>query len=342
MSLRAFLRVAVGITISCVSVYLVTRAINVEQTYEALLNAEWQGIATVAGLLAVDVAIRGYRWRALLTPIARLPSLLVTGHLLVGYLANNALPARLGEFVRAISLADRERLSRSAVFGSVLVERLLDVAALAVAVLVGLSLVAPSPLLQFAAVVGLAIGILGLLAFGILGGHGSHSEWLDRIPAGRLRSMAHGLRNGVAVVRDRGVFLRSVALTAITWMVTAVAFEAAAVSVGLDIGFDQAFFFAAAVNLATAIPAGPGYVGTFELAALSVSVALGIPAAAGLAMGLIVHVATLAVTTVGGITAMALLHVAPNSMAAHTGERVEVRALAADSEQESASRPTTL
>jgi len=52
--------------------------------------------------------------------------------------------------------------------------------------------------------------------------------------------------------------------------------------------------------LATAVPAAPGYVGTFELAATATAVALGVPRAEALAMAILVHVITLIPIAVAG------------------------------------------
>jgi uncharacterized protein (TIRG00374 family) len=316
-TLRFLLRAAVGLAISGVSIYLVTQAISVDKTFQELGTARWEGIGLAVGLLAMDVAFRGLRWRALLAPLAALPRLTVTGHLLVGYLANNALPARLGEVVRAFSLGDREGLSRSAIMGSVVVERLLDVGMLAIAVFVGLAFVSSASILVLAAVSGLAIGLTGLAMLLAISGSGPHARWLDRVPAGSIRSALHGLINGVSVIRLPTVLGRALLLTSFAWAVTALAFAVAGSAVGLELTMAEALLFAAAVNLATAIPAGPGYIGTFELAAVSVAAAIGVPPAAGLAMAVIVHLATLLLTTVGGIGALALLYVAPDSASVH-------------------------
>ena len=109
---------------------------------------------------------------------------------------------------------------------------------------------------------------------------------------------------------------------------------AAAAAIGVNLGFAQAYLFAAAVNLATAIPAGPAYVGTFELAAVAVAVALSIPPVDGLAIGLIVHVATLVVTTLGGLAAMGMPYVAPNLLATPKADSADALALVTDAEQE--------
>ena len=67
----------------------------------------------------------------------------------------------------------------------------------------------------------------------------------------------------------------------------------------------QAALLAAGTNLATAIPAAPGYVGTFELAAVTIAASVGIAREHALAFALLVHVTTLLLTSVGGAIALA-------------------------------------
>ena len=305
------LRAAVGVAVSGASIYLVTRAISVDDTLRVLARARWELVALTGLLLTIDVAIRTLRWRALLGPIALLPRGTVLGHLLVGYLANSALPARLGELVRAFSLADREGMSRSAVVGTVVVERLIDLGVLAIAVFAGIAFVTSASVFLLGAVTGLVVGFGGLTVLLFMGRAGADSRWLDRVPAGRIRSTVHGLINGLSVIRSVTVLTQAILLSAVAWGVTGLAFATAGSAVGVSLTFPEALLFAAAVNLATAIPAGPGYIGTFELAAISVSAAIGIVPLAGLAMGVIVHAATLIVTSLGGLASLVALHLFP-------------------------------
>ena len=50
----------------------------------------------------------------------------VLGYTYIGYLANNILPARLGELVRSHALGEGEGISRTTVLGTVVVERIVD------------------------------------------------------------------------------------------------------------------------------------------------------------------------------------------------------------------------
>ena len=87
-----------------------------------------------------DVLLRAVRWQVLLAPWPRCRSGTTLGSLLVGYLANNVLPARLGEVIRSHDLGDRTGISRTTILGTIVVERVVDtvvvVSIAAVAILV--------------------------------------------------------------------------------------------------------------------------------------------------------------------------------------------------------------
>ena len=68
----------------------------------------------------------------------------------------------------------------------------------------------------------------------------------------------------------------------------------------------QAALLAAGTNLATAIPAAPGYVGTFELAVTTIAASVGIDRESALAFGVLVHVTTILITSIGGALALVL------------------------------------
>jgi hypothetical protein len=78
-------------------------------------------------------------------------------------------------------------------------------------------------------------------------------------------------------------------------------------SLGIELTLGEGALLAAGTNLATAIPSGPGYLGTFEYAGQSIALAFGLGAAEGLALALLIHVLTLAVSSLGGAVALVRL-----------------------------------
>jgi len=125
---RTAARAALGLGVSVIAGFFLLRSVDLEATAEILGRAQpaWIGLMVVT--VGLDVAARALRWRGLLAPISPLPFRRVLGYTFLGYLANNILPARLGELVRSHALGEREGLSRTTVLGTVVVERVVDTA----------------------------------------------------------------------------------------------------------------------------------------------------------------------------------------------------------------------
>src|ERR671910_888226 len=90
---------------------------------------EWGALAGAIALYAVATLVRGERWHALLRAEEARPAREDSHGLnVVGYAANNVLPARAGDAVRVFLMAPRAATSKKAVLGTLLAERLLDIA----------------------------------------------------------------------------------------------------------------------------------------------------------------------------------------------------------------------
>lgn len=303
------LRVAIGLAISVVALWLALRPIDLDRTLAILGRAAPVGIAAVLALVALDVTLRAFRWGRLIAPVRPVAWQRMLAYMLIGYLANNVLPARLGEFVRSHYLGDREGISRAAALGTVVVERVVDIACVVVIGAVALLAIHGSPplirgLVISAVVAVLLIGAIVVLLHGHrLPGAGRAIAGIDRWPA--VGNLVRSLRTGVRVVQRPSTLFAATALTTLAWLASAVMFVAAAAAVDVPLPPLEAAILSSGIALATAIPAGPGYVGTFELAGVTVGAALGLTADQALAIVLIVHAAILSVTTLGGLVALA-------------------------------------
>ena len=122
----ALIRGLIGIAISLVAIVILLRSVDVAEVVDILRGASPAWIAVMVLATLVDIGARGARWQALLAPIAAVPYRRVLGYTYIGYLANNILPARLGELVRSHALGEGEGISRTTVLGTVVVERIVD------------------------------------------------------------------------------------------------------------------------------------------------------------------------------------------------------------------------
>jgi len=298
------IRAAIGAAISIVALFLVLRGVDVGRTADVLGRANPGWIVLGAVFLSMDLTLRALRWQRLLRPIASVRYRSMLGYLLVGYLANNVLPARLGELVRSHYLGDREGISRASALGTVVVERVVDL--VAVVTIASASLVILSVRGYLASAVLVGAGVTGLLLVGLAVGIAAHRlpgaervrTFAERWP--RLREAGSRLQDGLAVAGRPRTLVEALACSAVSWTSAILATAAAGQAVGVQLSLGQAALMTSGIALASAIPAGPSNLGTFEFAAVAIGEAIGIPREQALALGLISHVTILVVTSVGG------------------------------------------
>jgi uncharacterized protein (TIRG00374 family) len=325
ISRSALIRAAIGIGISVVAIFILIRSVDIGAALQVLATASpvWIGVMLVT--TTIDIGARGARWRALLAPIAPLRYRRVLGYTYIGYLANNVLPARLGELYRSHALGEGEGVSRPTVLGTVVVERVVDtvmvvaIAALAVLVL------SVRGVMQSAVLLGLAFVALLIIALGL--GMAAHRlPGADRVTAiiakrPRLLELARRLQEGLQVAGKPRPVAIALGFSAIAWAASTMTFLAAGQSIGLQLTVAQGALLTSGVALATIVPSGPGFVGTFELTVVAIADSLGIPRESAFALGLLVHVMILATTTIGGVIALVALRRRESAAEAETGER---------------------
>ncbi len=304
---RPLLRALLGLAISAIAIALVARQVDVAAAGDVLRGANPVFVVATVGCIVLDVTLRALRWRGLLAPVARLRLATVAASLLVGYLANNILPARLGELVRSHHLGDRTGVSRASVLGTVVVERVVDTGVLVTIASVAIVILSVRGIVASAVLLGLALTgfLVAALALALVAHRLPYADrviaTVERWPA--VVRAASRLRGGLAVAGRPRTMAGAIGWSVAAWGATIVAFALAGQAIGVELTWGQAALLAAGVSLVTAIPAGPGYIGTFELAAVEIGKAVGVPADPAFALALLVHAAILGVTTIGGVTA---------------------------------------
>lgn len=310
-SLGTYARAGIGIAISVVALYIALRSVDLGKTWDVLRAASPGWIGVMLLLVFIDVSARAARWRWLIRPIAPVPYRRMLGYTYLGYLANNVLPARLGELVRSHALGQGEALSRTTVLGTVVVERVIDTAI--VVVIAAVSILILSVRGVFASAVLLGVAFVGLLVVALAIGIAAHRiPGADRVAAlverwPRVLDLGRRLRDGLAVAGRPMTVAGAVALGLVAWSASIATFLIAGQAIGIELSLSQAALLSSGVSLATIVPSGPGYVGTFELTAQSIAGLFGIAADPGFALALLVHAAIVLVTSAGGLVAFVRL-----------------------------------
>jgi uncharacterized protein (TIRG00374 family) len=160
-----------GLVLGAAAVWIVLQAVDLDEAVAILGRAAPLPVIAIVGAVAIQLALRAARWSHLLPTVPRIRPARLLAPLLIGYLGNTVLPARLGEPMRAVIAARREPLGTTEALASVLLERVIDVATLAMVAFVAAILVGSpawtAQALGFAAVAGLiCIVLLGTIGIG--------------------------------------------------------------------------------------------------------------------------------------------------------------------------------
>ena len=107
--------------------------------------------------------------------------------------------------------------------------------------------------------------------------------------------------DGLAVLRSPVLLGRTLALTALAWTFSILEYWFALASVGVQLPPAGAAFSISAIGLSSALPAGPGYVGTQELVGVTVLGLWNVPAATALAASVTFHVVEIVPIALAGL-----------------------------------------
>lgn len=246
--------------------------------------------------------LRAWRWGALLEPVSPgVPVRPMFTAIVVGYLTTWLIPGRLGELVRPVLLAGRARIPAGACLGSVVADRILDGAAIAVLFSLG---VAIAPLegeaarytdrIRLAAFGLVAILIVGLVV--LLAASAARirlAAWAERRGAA-IRWAAHAflaLAEGVEALRRPRLLARVVVQSLMIWLLIDLGTWVGVRASGADVPFSSIMVLMPLLALGVALPT-PGGAGGYHLAmAWGLDRLFGVPPATAAGAGILMHLA---------------------------------------------------
>lgn len=126
MNVRTIARTIASFLLASVFLYLAFRDTDFSALWTTMLHAELWAVGSLVPIVLISHLLRAVRWRYLLAPFKDRPSVRnMFSAVMLGYAVNNLLP-RVGEVVRGVVIGKLEQISRSAAFGTVVIERILD------------------------------------------------------------------------------------------------------------------------------------------------------------------------------------------------------------------------
>jgi uncharacterized protein (TIRG00374 family) len=280
-----------GTIISGALLYLTFRDMALADVWRELRGVDGPLFILATAMVTFVFWIRAWRWRGILEPIAVVPFRDRFAAVNIGFMANNLLPARVGEFLRAYALA---RLARVPVVGglaSIVVERTFD--GIFIVALLFLAMLSPGfppfagvqeltvpgtdytvTILDLARSFGIFIAgvaaFLLLLVFQPRRAVRIAEAAVFWMPVSFRRPVVNAIEAflaGAGVLRDARLLLRATAWSALLWLWYALGIWVGLMAFGIHLSYPAAVFFSSALVLAAAVPAAPGFIGTWHLMA---------------------------------------------------------------------------
>ena len=283
----------IGISISTVLLAIFILTVDFKSMLASLASANHLLLIPAIGLYLISIGFRTIRWRWLLKHMRPIAFTRLYPVVVVGYMANNLLPMRLGELVRAHYVGEREGIGKISALVTIFIERLLDAITLMLLIAITAIFIPLSRLAEdFSARWGMTWSILAIcLSFlfvaafltllliavaprqaknigelMILFGPHRFQKRLGSVLDDILRSLIP-IASVSSII---GLFL----LTTPIWLFEAGLFFVIGISFGLENVYGNFIAMALAMVLVTAmanigssIPAAPGGIGLFELIA---------------------------------------------------------------------------
>jgi uncharacterized protein (TIRG00374 family) len=295
------------------------RDVSLSDVLRHVWTARPAALAGAVFLATIAFPIRLVRWRLLLRDEhgKAYPAGPLWHAIAIGFTANNILPLRAGELIRAYTAARLTSARFTTVISSIAVERIFD--GLTVVALLTLALLSPelpasvkvggTSVAQLARAAGV-ISLLALLtAVAVVAAPLTAERVIRRfLPhahfADRIIDLVEGVRRGLAVLRSPLRLAGVVAWSLVLWLVNALAFYVGFSAFGIPVSFGGALLLQGLLVLGISIPSTPGFFGPFEAVIVAVLALYGVPGSLAFSYAISFHVTSFVPITLLGLWSM--------------------------------------
>ncbi len=311
---KSYIQIAVGILVSVFSVYFILRSVDFNALLESIKNLNITLVIIHVFIVGSVLSLRAIRWSFFIPVDKKIRKRSIIAATYIGYMANNVLPAKLGEVVRTYVLAEKEDIKKSTIFASVVSERLADLITSVVMLSLAVLFVKNIPeQIYYAIVIVSAISIIGVgflvflslkqeLALKIIG---FFLKFLPRIIAEKIESFLSSFINGIGIKKGKRSIFMIVFYTVAYWSLNIFAswILLRAYSI-FNLSFTDTMFVVVITGFGFAIPSAPTGIGPIEAATIFALTTLAINYDVAVSYAIVSHVITIIVITALGFFAM--------------------------------------
>jgi hypothetical protein len=294
---------ALGLLISVLLLWTLFRNIDFSQLVSALAKANYYWLIPNIFFVVFAMYQRAYRWRFMIAPVKQVEYHKLLAATCIGFMANNVLPLRLGEFVRAYSLSRQDSdVSKSAAMANIFVERMVFdlVALLAIfGVVVSVSQLPVNHDVRVGLTIAIAIALAGLLVMLTLAHKpGQAGELIVRylffvpdVIKEKIKDMVMRFSQGLEFLKSKKAASWVSLQTLLLWLFMGFSNYFVFQAFGFDLPVTASYVLLVVVSISILIPSSPGFIGVYHAGAVWTLQAYGIDKADALSFALVLHAA---------------------------------------------------
>lgn len=272
-SLRARLQIAIGLVMSILGFAWALKGVDLAAVVASLAGIHVVWLIPFILILFGILLTRAVRWRSTFVPVPTSTVWTFVHIVNIGYLANNVLPFRAGELVRAVLAGRHEDTSIPQALSTILLERLLD--GLSTVLLLCIILATYPSVPDVARQAGIVTGLLGVIGIVAMIFAASWREDILRVAeraadrllsrySDRIMEFLRKLFDGLEALKQPAVALRIVVLglcvVALYVLLPLCLFQA----FDMHLPLTAAMLIICVTNLGSSIPSTPGFIGVYH------------------------------------------------------------------------------
>ena len=299
--------------------YLTFKNVNPTELWDNIQSVDTMGLLGAIGIGFIAIVIRGIRWIQLLRSLGyHVTPLRAISAVAFSYLVNLVTP-RLGEVARCTALNKTDQIPIDKLFGTVVLERIVDTLMFGLVVLITFITQAPDLLLfleqsgaslpelnaGFFVIAGAVMFSIGAMLFL------TRKVWLNWGFVQKILGFVSGIIEGlksIQKVENKALFWTYSFAIWICYVGTIVVGFNIVEGLG-DLGIGQAFYVSVAAALGFVVPV-PGGLGSYHYLVSKALVVLGYTPELGTAFATIIHSGQSLMFVITGATAMVILYFA--------------------------------
>ena len=308
----------VGLLISVLFLFIALRGLQLIDVWGGIESADFIWLFPGIIIYFIAVWMRAFRWHLFLRPIKTISVNEIFPIVTIGYMGNNIYPARAGELLRAIVLKHQHKVPISASLATIVIERIIDGVIMLGFIILNLSEITTLPgAVEFAKTIHMVILwssaiFIGALFIFLLAaifpdrtqkflflmiGKAIPKNWQGKVQSTSQRFIK-GLRSLSSPIDVVIIFFVSIVI----WLLETGFYWFIMLAFPFRVSFPTLMLMNGVLNLFTAIPSTPGYIGTFDAPGIAMLTAFGLNPEISASYTLLLHAALwLPITIIGGL-----------------------------------------